>query len=140
LFALAIAQAQPGCDAGGAPPVPTKADAPQQPASPAKEAPAADTPAKDDAIAPALAIPPKEFGTPPKEPVDAAPEAANLEAANPEEAEPNEAEAKAKPRPRTTAKKPKEPDAKVFLPATKSGAFIPRQESPQAANPPANQQ
>jgi hypothetical protein len=131
LFALAVAQAQPGCDAGssdGAAPAageaakaekPVQAEeqaAPDPPPPPAQTPPrSADAPQVDDAIPPALA---------------GAPEPAVPDA---------DADEPASPRNRRKSGKKKDPDAKVFLPATKSGAFLPPPQ-PQQANPPANQQ
>lgn len=140
LFALAIAQAQPGCDAGGTEKAaPAKAEAkPEAKAETKPEAKPAE-PVVDDAATPTLVAPPKD-GEPMVEP-----------AADPEaEAAAIEAEAKAEPdakKKRNNAGKRTEerPDAKVFLPATKSGAFIPpkpqpQQQQQQAPNAPANQE
>jgi hypothetical protein len=137
LFALAVAQAQPGCDAGssdGAAPAaggagkaekPVQAEeqaAPDPPPPPAQTPPrSADAPQVDDAIPPALAGPPDP----------AVPDAdADASAGQPDPAS---------PRNRRKPGKKKDPDTKVFLPATKSGAFLPPPQ-PQQANPPANQQ
>lgn len=131
LFALAIAQAQPGCDAGGGEAKKeTKPAAEKKTVEPAKAEP---EPNAENRDAPTNAAPEEPAPEEPDDPDAKVEPAVNADAdtkvepaADPDEPPPED------PKKKKGKKKAEDPpDAKVFLPATKSGAFIPPKPPPE---------